>query len=180
METKICTTKIQDLVELYSESFKDERGLFLNAYRSCEPGFKSLWKSRKIAQVNISLTRSVGSIRGLHYQLPPYEEAKLVRCLKGKVWDVAVDLRKKSKTYRCWHAVELSPELSNAILIPEGFAHGFQVLSPNSELLYIHSNIWVKEFERGIRFDSPHLGINWPLKPEAMSNRDLTLPLYIT
>ena len=115
-------------------------------------------------------------IRGLHYQSPPYEEAKLVRCLKGKVWDVAVDLRQKSITYGCWHAVELSPELGNAIFIPEGFAHGFQVLSPNSELLYIHSNIWVKDFERGIRFDDPVLAINWPLKPTEISKRDLSLP----
>lgn len=175
MVTKIVATKIKDLVELYSESFNDKRGLFINAYRLGESGFKSSWKSRKIAQINVSLTRSVGCIRGLHYQLPPYEEAKLVRCLKGKVWDVAVDLRTKSDTYGWWHAVELSPELSNAIFIPEGFAHGFQVLSPNSELLYIHSNIWVKEFEKGIRFDSPSLGINWPLKPKNMSDRDLNL-----
>ena len=179
METKIITTKIQDLVELYSESFNDKRGLFLNAYRLGESGFKSSWKSRKIAQVNVSLTRPVGCIRGLHYQLSPYKEAKLVRCLKGKVWDVAVDLRTESNTYRSWHAVELSPELGNALFIPEGFAHGFQVLCPNSELLYIHSNIWVKESEKGIRFDSPSLGIDWPLKPKGMSKKDLTLPSNI-
>ena len=135
------------------------------------------WGDRGIAQVNVSRTEAVGTIRGLHLQAEPHSEAKLVRCLRGRVWDVAVDLRHDSASYGQWHAVELSPEQGKALLIPEGCAHGFQVLEPGSELLYLHSGAWVPEAETGVRFDDPQLAISWPLPPLGMSERDLTLPL---
>ena len=135
------------------------------------------WGDRGIAQVNVSRTETVGTIRGLHLQAPPHSEAKLVRCLRGRVWDVAVDLRPDSATYCHWHAVELSSERANALLIPEGCAHGFQVLEPGSELLYLHSGAWVPEAETGVRFDDPQLAIPWPLTPRGLSERDLALPL---
>jgi len=100
-----------------------------------------------------------------------------VRCLRGRVWDVAVDLRQDSPTYRHWHAVELSPEQGNALLIPEGCAHGFQVLQPGSELLYLHSGAWVPEAETGVRWDDPQLAIAWPLPAGELSERDRGLPL---
>ena len=100
-----------------------------------------------------------------------------MRCLRGRVWDVAVDLRPKSSTYGHWHAVELSPVRANALLIPEGCAHGFQVLEPGSELLYLHSGPWVAEAETGVRFDDPQLAIPWPLPPQGLSERDLALPM---
>jgi dTDP-4-dehydrorhamnose 3,5-epimerase len=93
------------------------------------------------------------------------------------VWDVAVDLRPGSPTWGCWQALELSPEQGNALLIPEGCAHGFQVLEPGSELLYLHSGAWVPEAETGVRFDDPQLAISWPLTPLGLSERDLALPL---
>ena len=106
-----------------------------------------------------------------------YTEAKLVRCLRGRVWDVVVDLRPDSVAFGCWHAVELYPDASNALLIPEGCAHGFQVLDPCSELLYLHSGDWIPSAETGVRFDDPQLAISWPLPPVGLSDRDLALPL---
>lgn len=176
MRIKISHTKIKDLIELNSEPFSDERGLFLNIYRENDELFKKIWSFRKILQVNISKTKLKGVIRGLHFQNPPYVEAKLIQCIKGKVWDVAVDLRIGSDTFGHWHSVELSEDKYNSIFIPEGFAHGFQVLESNSELLYLHSQNWVKESESGIRFDDPSLNIKWPLKPKSISSRDLSLP----
>jgi len=128
-----------------------------------------------LVQENISKSYK-GVLRGLHYQSDLYAEAKLVRCIKGEIWDVAVDLREHSTTFGSWYSTKLSPDKGNTLFIPEGFAHGFQVLRPNSELLYIHSNIWIKESENGIRFDDPSLAINWPLEPSNISSRDLSLP----
>ena len=176
MKNDIKLTNLRGLVELRTESFKDSRGLFLSAYKEQEKIFKDYWGSRNISQVNISKTKSVGVVRGLHYQLGQYSEAKLVRCIKGEIFDVAVDLRKSSETFGCWYSTILSAKKENALFIPEGFAHGFQVLSPNSELLYIHSNIWTKESETGIRFDDPTIAINWPFVPKGISDRDLSFP----
>ena len=135
------------------------------------------WDDRAIAQVNFSRTEEVGAIRGLHLQAEPHSEAKLVRCLRGRVWDLAVDLRKASTTYGLWHALELSSDQGNALLIPEGCAHGFQVLEPASELLYLHSGVWVPEAETGVRWDDPTLAITWPLPVAALSDRDRNLPM---
>ena len=135
------------------------------------------WGDRVISQVNHSRTEVVGTVRGLHLQAPPHSEAKLVRCLRGRVWDVAVDLRPGSATWGRWHATELSPDRGNALLIPEGCAHGFQVLEAGSELLYLHSGAWVPEAETGVRFDDPQLAIQWPLPPLGLSGRDHGLPL---
>lgn len=107
----------------------------------------------------------------------PHGEAKLIRCLRGRVWDVAVDLRQASPYYGKWQAVELSADKANAVMIPEGFAHGFQVLEPGSELLYLHSGPWVPEAETGVRWNDPGLAVAWPLPISEMSDRDLSLPL---
>jgi len=129
-----------------------------------------------IRQINISCTAKKGTIRGLHLQTPPHSEAKIVRCLRGHVWDVAVDLRRGSPTFGQWYAEELSPKKSNALLIPEGCAHGFQVLEDDSELLYVHSGSWFADAESGVLFDDPELSIPWPLPPVGISERDLALP----
>ena len=177
MPTDARPTPIAGVQELVGEPFADHRGAFLNAFRSQESAFALAWGDRPIAQVNISRSEAVGTVRGLHLQAPPHSEAKLVRCLRGRVWDVAVDLRRDSSTYGQWHAVELSPAAANALLIPEGCAHGFQVLEPGSELLYLHSGAWVPGAETGVRFDDPQLAIAWPLPPLGMSERDMTLAL---
>ena len=177
MTVELRRTAIKDLFELVSEPFVDTRGAFLNAFRSQEKAFISSWGDRGIAQVNLSRSECVGTIRGLHYQARPYSEAKLIRCLKGRVWDVVADLREDSVTYGQWYAIELTPELGNAILVPEGCAHGFQVLESSSELLYIHSGSWIPEAESGVIWNDPELAISWPLPPTELSDRDRSLPL---
>ena len=177
MTVELIETPLESVWELRSKSFKDERGAFTNAFRIQERIFQKVWGKRSISQVNTSFTKSVGTVRGLHYQAPPYSEAKLIRCLRGCVWDVAVDLRINSPTYGTWHAVELSPILGNAFMIPEGCAHGFQVLEPQSELLYIHSGEWMPKFERGIRWNDAKLGVQWPNPVAFLSARDQELPL---
>ena len=116
MPAEVCVTPINGVFELVCEPFVDSRGAFLNAFRAQEESFMASWADRDIAQVNISRSESVGTIRGLHLQMPPHSEAKLVRCLKGRVWDVAVDLRPDSATFGQWKAVELSPERGGVIL----------------------------------------------------------------
>ena len=177
MHSELRRTTIDGVIELRAKPFIDSRGSFLNAFRSQDERFMDSWGDRSVAQVNLSSTEVVGTIRGLHLQAEPNSEAKLVRCLRGRVWDVAVDLRRDSSTYRQWHAVELSPNGANALLIPEGCAHGFQVLEPGSVLLYIHSGIWVPEAEAGVRWDDPLLAIPWPLAVSYLSDRDRNLPL---
>jgi dTDP-4-dehydrorhamnose 3,5-epimerase len=174
--SQLRCTPINGVFELHAQPFADHRGAFLNAFRRQEPAFIGSWGDRGIAQVNLSRSEAVGTIRGLHLQAEPHSEAKLVRCLRGRVWDVAVDLRRESSTCGQWHAVELSPERGNALLIPEGCGHGFQVLEPVSELLYLHSNAWVPEAETGVRWDDPQLAIPWPLPVTDLSDRDRGLP----
>ncbi len=176
MSVELRHTPINGVLELTAQTFIDHRGLFLNAFRSQEPVFQQAWGDRSISQVNLSFTKVVGTIRGLHLQAEPYSEAKLVRCLKGRVWDVAVDLRSHSQTYCQWHATELSADQANALLIPEGCAHGFQVLEPGSELLYLHSGDWIPEAETGIFFADPILAIQWPMPAVDMTDRDCALP----
>ena len=177
MSSEARTTPIAGVLELVGQHYADHRGAFLNAFRAQEAAFAGAWGDRPIVQVNLSRTDAVATVRGLHLQAPPHSEAKLVRCLRGRVWDIAVDLRSGSATYGHWHAVELSPAAANALLIPQGCAHGFQVLEPSSELLYLHSGAWVPEAETGVRFNDPQLAIQWPLPPTGLSKRDLSLPL---
>jgi len=177
MPAELHCTSLNGVFELHALPFADHRGAFLNAFRAQELAFMGSWGDRCIAQVNLSRTEAVGTIRGLHLQAEPHTEAKLVRCLRGRVWDVAVDLRTDSSTYGQWHALELSPDQGHALLIPEGCAHGFQVLEPGSELLYLHSGAWEPEAETGVRWDDPKLAIAWPLPVTDLSDRDRNLPL---
>ncbi len=171
-------TLIPGLFKVLSFPYEDNRGSFLNLYRDNEEPFSSSLKGLCLAQVNLSSTHLAGTIRGLHYQKYPYSEVKIVRCIKGRVWDVVVDLRMNSPTYSSWYACQLSSVDNNALLIPEGCAHGFQVLEDYSQLLYLHTQSWVPEAEHGIRFDDPSLNISWPLPPANMSERDLSLPFF--
>ena len=177
MTAELIETPLKNVWEIRGRSFKDQRGAFTNAFRIQEPVFQKVWGNRSISQVNVSCTKSVGTVRGLHYQAGPYSEAKLIRCLRGRVWDVAVDLRINSPTYGTWHAVELSPNLGNALIIPEGCAHGFQVLEAESELLYLHSGAWMPKFEKGIRWNDAKIGVQWPEPVVFLSERDQELPL---
>ncbi len=169
-------TKIEGVYEIESETFIDSRGFFINYFRSSETVIEFCWGDKDIKQINLSNNKKKGTIRGFHYQCSPNKEQKLIRCIKGSIWDVAVDLREGSPTYLSWHAVELNKNAANALLIPEGCAHGFQVLEQDSEVLYLHSGDWVKESEKGIRWNDPTLSVSWPLKAVNLSDRDKSLP----
>lgn len=132
---------------------------------------------KPVAQINKTQTTSVGTVRGLHYQRTPHTEMKLVSCLRGEVWDVAVDLRRGSSTFLHWRAERLSADNGRALLIPEGFAHGFQSLTDHVELLYCHSVAHASTAEGGIRPTDPLLSITWPLAISELSARDGDHPL---
>ncbi len=148
----------------------DKRGWFARYY--CKDEFSKIGHNKELVQFNHSFTNLEGSIRGLHYQQEPYKEIKLVRCIAGAVFDVLVDLRKGSPSFLRWFGVELSAENKKMVYIPEGFAHGFQTLTANCELLYHHSEIYEPNVEAGIRYDDPILDINWPVAISEISDRD--------
>jgi dTDP-4-dehydrorhamnose 3,5-epimerase len=172
---KIMPTSIAGLVVIEAAPYVDNRGAFTRLY--CEQELASLISQRRIVQINHSRTAVVGAVRGLHYQRPPHAEMKLVRCLAGRVWDVAVDLRRDSQSFLRWHAEELTPSNARMMVIPEGFAHGFQTLEPASELLYLHTAFYTPGAEGGLRHDDPGLAINWPLGVTDLSQRDAAHPL---
>ncbi len=155
--------------------YADHRGAFARLY--CERDLEEVIGARRIVQINHSCTSETGAVRGMHYQHAPHAEMKLVRCLKGRVWDVALDLRRDSPTFLQWHAEELTPRNARMLVIPEGCAHGFQVLEPDTELLYLHTSFYVPAVEGGVRHDDPRLGIRWPLPVTNLSERDRSYPL---
>lgn len=173
LDTPLCGLKI-----VQSLPYIDDRGAFTRFF--CAEGMLPLLGSRQIVQINHSKTTQAGTLRGLHFQHPPHSEVKMIRCLRGSVYDVAVDLRADSPTFLRWHAEELSQDDAKMLVIPEGFAHGFQALDSGSELLYLHTEAYHPTAEGGVRYDDPRVGINWPLPPTDLSPRDLTHPLLGT
>ena len=171
----ILQTQIPGLVVVETIQHIDSRGAFSRLY--CERELSGIIGLRQIVQVNYSRTGEVGAVRGLHFQYAPRAEMKLIRCLKGRVWDVAVDLREKSSTFLKWHAEELNPANARMMAIPEGFAHGFQVLEPESELLYLHTEFYEPKFEDGLRYNDPQLAIIWPCPISEISERDAKFQL---
>jgi len=152
----------------------DHRGFFVRLF--CAEELATLGWSKPIVQVNQSFTDRRGTVRGMHFQHPPHVEMKMVLCLKGKVWDVALDIRAGSPTFLRWHAEVLSAENNRAFLIPEGFAHGFQTLTDKVELLYFHTAPYVPNVEDGINPCDPTIKISWPLPITEISERDESLP----
>lgn len=175
---KIARTELPGVMRITGSPHTDARGSFARLF--CERELAGVLGERRIVQINHSRTAAVGAIRGLHFQRPPHAEMKLVRCLRGRVWDVAVDLRPDSPTFLRWHAEELTPDSQRMLVIPEGCAHGFQVLAPDSELLYLHTAFYAPEAEGGVRHDDPALGIRWPLPVTDLSPRDTSHPLLDT
>ncbi|MCK1534622.1 MULTISPECIES: dTDP-4-dehydrorhamnose 3,5-epimerase family protein [unclassified Bradyrhizobium] len=171
---KLTETPISGVWTAESGAFRDNRGAFSRLF--CAEEEKVILGGRRIVQINHSLTRAVGAVRGMHFQKSPHAEMKIVRCLRGRVLDVAVDLRKGSPTFLKWTSVELAPENRLAFIIPEGCAHGFQVLEHSSELLYLHTAFYTPIAEGAVRFDDPAIGIDWPLPPTDLSARDLVHP----
>ncbi|WP_229659092.1 dTDP-4-dehydrorhamnose 3,5-epimerase family protein [Luteimonas terricola] len=172
---KLHATPLSGLVVVETKSVNDDRGSFTRVF--CEASLRELHPSKDIPQVNLSVTYQRGTVRGMHYQRPPAAEAKLIRCLRGRVFDVAVDLRAGSKTFLHWHAVELDADKPLQVFIPEGFAHGFQALTDNVQLLYLHTAPWRREHEGGLRPDDPALAIEWRLAISLISDKDRTAPL---
>lgn len=153
---------------------EDSRG-FLSRF-FCAEEFKSIGLKKQIHQINHTLTRQKGTVRGLHFQYPPYTETKIVSCLNGEVFDVAVDLRKDSPTFLKWHGEVLSKKNQRSFFIPEGFAHGFQTLTDDCELIYLHTTTYAKDFEGALNVQDPKLSINWPLTISELSERDRSHP----
>jgi len=167
---KIDNTTLGDLNIVEFPIIEDSRGSFSRLF--CLNELRNELKDKSIIQINQSKTLLLGSVRGMHFQLKPNCEMKLVRCLKGKVWDVAIDIRENSPTFLKWYGVELSDDNGKMIIIPEGFAHGFQVIQPNSQLLYLHTAAYVKESESSINPLDPLINIKWPLKISQLSTKD--------
>jgi len=172
---KIHRTLLADLVLVETVPTKDVRGSFVRIF--CESECASLRPNLQWTQINLSCTSQRGTIRGMHFQHPPAAEAKLIRCLRGCVFDVAVDLRAGSPTFMRWHSVELSEDNSMQIFIPEGFAHGFQTLTDDVKLIYLHTKAWNPTCESGVRYNDPALAIKWPLPVTQISDKDRDLTL---
>jgi dTDP-4-dehydrorhamnose 3,5-epimerase len=167
---KLTATPLAGVYLAVSATVSDHRGSLTRLY--CAGELASALGNRAIVQINQTCTRGLGVIRGMHLQYPPHAEMKLIRCLKGRVWDVAVDLRAGSPTLLKWHAEELTPENGRMLIIPEGCAHGFQTLQANSELLYMHTAAYKPASEGGFSCHDPRLDIRWPLPVMDLSARD--------
>lgn len=153
---------------------RDDRGFFGRFF--CQQEFQAFGWTGPVAQINHTMTLRRGALRGLHFQYPPHGEIKFVSCLKGEIFDVAVDLRKGSRTFLQWHGERLSADNRRSLLIPEGFAHGFQCLSDDCELVYLHSRPYAPDGEGGLNARDPTLAIAWPLPVAELSERDAGLP----
>lgn len=168
---KIKSDKIiEDVKIIEFDMFKDERGQFSRVF--CQKEFETSEVFKPITQINHSVTVEKGSIRGMHYQSPPHNEAKFVRCISGEVLDVVIDIRPKSKTFLKWTGVHLTSKEARMICIPEGFAHGFQTLTENVELIYLHTDFYEPTVEKGIHYLDPLIKIDWPIEITNVSERD--------
>lgn len=156
----------------------DHRGFLTRLF--CRDELALAGWTKPIAQINHTYTAKQGTVRGMHFQRNPHAEMKLVSCIKGEIWDVAIDLREESPTFLKWHAEYLSNENGLAMLIPEGFAHGFQALTDDVELFYCHSEVYTVDAENGLNPRDPSLEINWPLSISEISLRDAGHPLITT
>jgi len=171
---KFLTTELDGLVLIELERLEDERGFFARTF--CVREFEEQGLKPEVAQCSVSHNKVRGTLRGMHFQADPHAECRLVRCTAGAIYDVAVDLRRGSKTFLKWVAVELSAENCRSLYVPEGFAHGFQTLVDGSEVHYQMSVPYHAPSARGVRWDDPLLAIDWPLEPTVISARDRQYP----
>jgi dTDP-4-dehydrorhamnose 3,5-epimerase len=168
-------TKLSGAYIIEPELLEDERGFFARIWSQKE--FSSRGLNPQVVQCNTSMNKHAGTLRGMHYQIPPHEEARLVRCTAGAVYDVIVDLRRDSPTWAKWIGIELTSSNRLMLYVPEGFAHGFQTLENDTEVSYQMSEYYHAEFSRGVRWDDPAFGIKWPLSISVISERDRSHPL---
>ena len=167
-------TGFEGLGLVQRKPFTDARGVFERLY--CHDQLSQLAGDKTIRQANLSLTRKPGAVRGLHFQHPPFSETKIISCIQGRVWDVAVDLREGSTTFLEHYAVELSSDEHNTLILPEGFAHGFQALTTDCMLLYFHTADFRAEDQGTFNAMDPRLNIEWPLEVTERSDKDLGAP----
>jgi dTDP-4-dehydrorhamnose 3,5-epimerase len=173
---RLVPTPLEGLFLVELEPLRDVRGLFARSF--CAETFAAHGLDGRVAQCNVSCNAKRGTLRGLHWQAAPFEEAKLVRCVRGAIWDVAVDLRAGSATRGRWFGVELDAKERRALYLPPGFAHGFQTLTDDTELLYQMSVPYRPEAARGLRWSDPTVAVRWPLPDPLVSERDQALPTW--
>jgi len=171
------TTKIAGVFEIHIESHCDDRGFFARTW--CQKEFEAQGLNASLVQCSVSFNAHKGTLRGMHYQVAPYAEAKLVRCVRGSVYDVVVDLRLGSSTFKQWVAGVLSAEKHNMFYVPEGCAHGFLTLEDKTEVFYQMSEFYNVESARGVRWDDPAFRITWPADIKIISERDRTYPNFV-
>lgn len=167
-------TELEGVVVVELERHRDARGSFARAF--CAGEFEHEGLDGHVEQVNLSESASAGTVRGLHYQLPPSAETKFVRCVRGALYDVAVDLRPTSATFGHWFGIELTEEDGTGLVVPRGFAHGFQTLRDDTTALYLVSTAYDRPRERGVHHADPKIDIRWPLPVTSVSDRDRSLP----
>jgi len=167
---KFEEAKLKGLCVIEPEIRVDERGYFARIF--CKQELSKIGIDFNIVQINRSLNKKQGIIRGMHFQKPPKAEDKIIQCVKGKIYDVAIDLRQDSPTYGEWFAEELSEENKKMFLIPKGFAHGFQTLTDSCEILYFMSEFYSPQYESGVRWNDPFFNIKWPIKDPILSEKD--------
>jgi dTDP-4-dehydrorhamnose 3,5-epimerase len=171
---RFTPTAIAGVALIEFDAAEDERGFFARTF--CEQEFARAGLAMQVRQINVSHNRDAFTLRGLHYQAAPHAESKIVHCVRGRIFDVAADLRPGSATLRRWVGIELAPELRRALFIPEGCAHGFLTLEPASDIVYAMGHPFVAEAGRGVRWNDPALGIAWPAAPRVISERDAGYP----
>jgi len=167
-------TKIEGVFVVELEPRRDERGFFARQW--CADEFTSAGLNPRIAQINTARSTAAGTLRGMHFQAAPHAEAKFVRCTRGTVFDVALDLRRNSPTFRCWFGTNLDAESGRMLYIPEGCAHGYLTLEPNTDLVYQASEPYAPKSAQGVRYDDPAFGIVWPEPVKVISQQDLNWP----
>lgn len=171
---KFAGTEVAGAMVVSPESHRDDRGSFARVF--CVDEFAEYGLDTRVAQINLATTTVAGTVRGLHYQLPPAAEAKLIRCISGAVFDVVVDLRPDSPTFGRYAGAELSETNAAAVYVPAGCAHGYQALTDGATVLYHGSDVYTPRLERGIHHADPEVGIAWPLAPRNLSAKDRALP----
>ncbi len=175
MSLKFTELKLKGAYSIEVDKLEDARGFFGRIW--CKEEFEKRGLNTNLVQSNVSFSKQKGTVRGLHYQKDPHAETKLLRCTRGKVFDVIVDLREGSETYGQWASVELSAENRKMIYVPEGFAHGFMTLEDDTEVYYLVTEFYHGESEGGVRWNDPTIGIEWPLEVTAISPKDEQQPL---
>lgn len=169
-------TKLKGAFIIETEPREDERGFFARSW--CENEFKEHGLNSRLVQCNISYNRKLGTLRGMHFQAGPFAESKLVRCTSGSIYDVVIDLRPDSTSYKQWLGIHLTAKNHRAVFVPAGFAHGFQTLQDNSEVFYQMSEFFYPTYARGVRWDDPVFGITWPVDRPIVSQRDQEYPNF--